>query len=182
MGAFMKDDFTALEEKIDLGSTLTDDDLRRQLKGAIQGRSALTYFVWKVLGEQFGEQQATELLAEAYRRYGRHYGEQWGTVHNAAEALLAQTSKGGYLTFDQEFTACTPAYAQKDFHACPHMEMFRALGATPEEMKTLCQDVLSEGDYANLDSHPGVTLTFKKQIGAGDNHCEYCLTAAAPQE
>lgn len=173
----MESEFEALEEKISLDERPTNEDYAAALKGAIQSRAAITYLIWKTLQEAYPDVDATKVLGDAYRAYGRYYGEKWEHVEDAASALLAQTSKGGYLVFGQTFKASGPEYAQKDFGSCPHMEMFRMLGASDEEMKILCQDILSEGDYGNFDPHEGVSLEFKKQIGAGDDHCEYCVVA-----
>ena len=169
-------EFDGLKKKIALDAPLTNEDYKAAVKGAIQGRSAVTYFIWKTLQEMYPQVDATAVLAKAYEKFGVYAGAKWGDIPDAGAALTAQTSKGGYLAFEQEFIACGAEYAQKDFHACPHIEMFRARGATPEEIKVLCQDILSAGDYGNLAPHKGVKLEFKKQIGAGDDHCEYCLS------
>lgn len=171
----MSDTFSALTDKIDLGAEITTEDYKAAIKGATKARAAVTYFIWKTLREMCPEVDATSVLVRAYEKYGTYMGAKWGQVQNAAEALVAQTSKGGYLVFEQEFIACGEEYAQKDFHCCPHIEMFRELGATDEEIKILCQDILSAGDYGNMLPHEKVRLEFKKQIGAGDDRCEYCV-------
>ncbi|SHH97018.1 L-2-amino-thiazoline-4-carboxylic acid hydrolase [Sporobacter termitidis DSM 10068] len=171
----MSGEFEKLEAKIALDAPITRDEYKAAVKGAIQARSAVTYFIWKTLKEMYPEADATAVLVRAYEKFGAYSGSKWGDINNAAEALTAQTSKGGYLAFEQEFIACGGDYAQKDFHCCPHIEMFRELGATDEEIKILCRDILSAGDYGNMLPHDGVRLEFKKQIGMGDDHCEYCV-------
>ena len=136
----------------------------------------MTYLIWKELQQECPEVDATALLGRVYRAWGAACGETWEGVHDAASALLAQTSKGGYLTFQQQFVCAGAERAQKDFGFCPHMEALDELGATPEEKRAFCQDILSEGDYGNLDPHPGLTLTFEHQIGVGDDHCSYVIT------
>ena len=172
----MDEGIKKLNEKINLDEQLTNEQFKAALKGAHKSRAYVTYFVWKTMQEMYPEIDATKVMEEAYRKFGVYCGKKWGEVNGADEALIKQTSKGGYLVFEQEFIACTPDYAQKNFHACPHMEAFDDLGATPEEKKVLCQVILSAGDYGNMDPHEKVTLEFKKQIGNGDDHCEYCVS------
>lgn len=167
----------ALREKVAADQPVSNEQLVSALKGAIKARSKVTYLIWKELQQECPEVDATALLGRVYRAWGAACGETWEGVHDAASALLAQTSKGGYLTFQQQFVCAGAERAQKDFGFCPHMEALDELGATPEEKRAFCQDILSEGDYGNLDPHPGLTLTFDHQIGAGDDHCSYVITA-----
>ncbi len=166
----------AIEDKIALEEDISKEQFAAALKGAIQARSTLTYLIWKELQKEMPETEATALLGRAYRVFGQLAGDKWDGVEDAASALRAQSSKGGFLVFQQTLRDIDSSYAQKDFAFCPHIEAFRQLGATDDEVRTLCQDILSEGDYGNLDGHEGISLEFKKQIGAGDDHCEYCLT------
>lgn len=168
---------TALREKVAADQPVSNEQLVSALKGAIKARSKVTYLIWKELQQECPEVDATALLGRVYRAWGAACGETWEGVHDAASALLAQTSKGGYLTFQQQFVCAGAERAQKDFGFCPHMEALEELGATPEEKRAFCQDILSEGDYGNLDPHPGLTLTFEHQIGNGDDHCSYVITA-----
>ena len=171
------DEFAALYEKVAVDQSVSNDELVGALKGAIKARSKVTYLIWKELQRECPDIDATALIGRVYRAWGAECGEAWEGVHDAASALLAQTSKGGYLTFQQRFVCAGEARAQKDFGFCPHMEALDELGATAEDKRAFCQDILSEGDYGNLDPHPGLTLTFEHQIGAGDDHCSYVITA-----
>ena len=166
----------ALREKVAADQSVSNEQLVSALRGAIKARSKVTYLIWKELQQECPEVDATALLGRVYRAWGAACGETWEGVHDAASALLAQTSKGGYLTFQQQFVCAGAERAQKDFGFCPHMEALDELGATPEEKRAFCQDILSEGDYGNLDPHPGLTLTFEHQIGVGDDHCSYVIT------
>lgn len=171
------DGIAALRGKVAVDQPVSNEQLVSALKGAIKARSKVTYLIWKELERTCPDVDATALLGRVYRAWGAQCGEAWEGVHDAASALLAQTSKGGYLTFKQQFVCANAERAQKDFAFCPHMEALDELGATPEEKRAFCQQILSEGDYGNLDPHPGLTLTFEHQIGAGDDHCSYVITA-----
>lgn len=176
-GAVEADTLAVLHEKVAVDQPVSNEQLVSALKGAIKARSKVTYLIWKELERTCPDVDATALLGRVYRAWGAQCGEAWEGVHDAASALLAQTSKGGYLTFQQQFVCAGAKRAQKDFGFCPHMEALDELGATPQEKRTFCQQILSEGDYGNLDPHPGLTLTFEHQIGAGDDHCSYVITA-----
>ena len=165
-----------IERKVATGDQIPKEQFVAAMKGAIQERSIVTYLIWKELEEKLGRDEATAILARVHRRFGQISGQRWGEVHDAAEALYAQINVGGVLVWEQSVSQCSPEYAQKDFKACPHIEAFRSLGATDEEVRILCQDILSEGDYGNLDPHEGVEVSFSAQIGAGDDHCSYCLS------
>ena len=55
-----------------------------------------------------------------------------------AEAVLGQTSKGGWMTFEQEITQLDDDRAVKLFHACPHAEALAELGESPETIRMFC--------------------------------------------
>ena len=162
-------------EKVTAPDSVSIKQFQLAVEGAIKARSKVTYLVWKELKEQCPEVDATKVMASAYEKFGELAGETWGDIENPGQALIAQSSMGGYLVFDQTLTECSETYAQKTFHHCPHIEAFRELGATDEEIKILCQDILSAGDYGNMNPHDKVRLEFRKQIGAGDDTCEYCV-------
>ena len=165
-----------IEEKVELGDAVSREQFASAVKGAIQARSTITYLTWKELEAEVGAERATAILGRAHRAFGQIAGAQWEGVSDAQTALLAQCSPGGFAVFQQQLGNVGPQSACKVFGTCPHVEQFRKLGATDEEVRILCQDVLSEGDYGNLDAHEGITLAFDKQIGAGDDCCIYRLT------
>lgn len=163
-------------DKLNLDGEITREAYRDAVVSAQKGRAMVSYLIWKKMKEMAPEIDADAVMIAAYREFGVINGQKWGTVGNARQSLLAQSSLSGYLAFRQELQAYTEDYAQKDFHYCPHIDAARELGATPEEIRFFCQEILSAGDYGNMEPHPGVRLTFKKQIGAGDDRCEYCVS------
>lgn len=171
-----------IEAKVALGDSVPREQFVSAVKGAVQARSTLTYLIWKELEGELGSDRATAILGRAHRAFGRLAGERWEGVEDAQTALLAQCSAAGFAVFDQALGEVGAACACKSFGSCPHVERFRELGATDEEVRALCQDVLSEGDYGNLDPHDDVSLTFDEQIGAGDPRCIYRLTAEQGDE
>lgn len=163
-------------DKLNLDGEITREDYRNAIVSAQKGRAMVSYLIWKEMKEQYPEIDADKVMIKAYEKFGIINGEKWGKIDNAKQALYAQSSKSGYLVFQQNLVDYSEDYAQKNFGYCPHMDAAKALGATPEELKFFCQEILSAGDYGNMIPHSGVKLEFKKQIGAGDDHCEYCVT------
>lgn len=163
-------------DKLHLDDPITPEEFRTAVVGAHKGRATISYLVWKKMKEMYPEIDADAVMIATYREFGIINGEKWGDIQTAKASLRAQSSKSGYLAFQQELQAYTDEYAQKDFHFCPHIDAIKDLGATPEEIKFFCQEILSAGDYGNMEPHPCVKLEFKKQIGAGDDRCEYCVS------
>ena len=162
--------------KLKLGDEITVDEYRKAIIAAHKSRTIISYLIWKNLKERYPQVDADQFMIQTYREFGRLSGEKWGEINSASEALYKQSSKSGFLVFEQELIEYSEDYAQKNFKFCPHIEALKELHATEEEMAFFCQEILSAGDYGNMDPHPCVQLEFKKQIGAGDDHCEYCIT------
>ncbi len=75
--------------------------------------------------------------------------ETGGDIENPGQALIAQSSMGGYLVFDQTLKECSETYAQKTFHHCPAYRGFPGTGRTDEEIKkssvrTFCRQEIME--------------------------------------
>lgn len=161
--------------KLNLDAQPTNEDLRKAVSAANKARSMIMYLIWKEMKEQYPEIDVDKVMIKASENFGIYNGKKWGNITNAKEALYAQSSKAGYLVFQQELVDYTEEYAQKNFGRCPHIEAIKELGATPEEIKFFCQKILSAGDYGNMMPHDCVDLEWKKQIGNGDDYCAYCV-------
>ena len=162
-------------DKVDPDREITLEEYSEAINQAHRTRTTVCYLIWKKIKEFYPEIDADKIMIEAHREFGIKCGEKWGNINNAKESLLAQSSRAGYHAFKQELVEYTEDYAQKNFGYCPHVDALKKLGAGPEEIKFFCQEILSAGDYGNLEPHKNVRLEFKKQIGAGDDHCEYCV-------
>ena len=160
-------------EKIAKDAPVTAEELGNIVAGAIKDRAIIFYFIWKTLRETHPEIDADAVMAEASRRFGEYKSPGLGDVEDAADALLNQTSKAGMLAFDQEITEVTPERAAKVIKRCPHMEAFRELGCTKEEIVTLCTKLLMPGDFALLARFPNIRLEFPKNL-AEDDVCILC--------
>lgn len=161
--------------KVTPDKPISQEEFSNALRNAHKIRTNLYFRIWRKLKELYPEVDADKLVIDVYREFGIDEGKKWGSIESAADGLYKQSSRAGYLAFSQELKEISEDYAQKDFHYCPHIEVLKELGASKEEIQFFCQKVLSSGDYGNLVPYEGYELIFKKQIGAGDDHCEYCL-------
>lgn len=168
-------DIQNLLDNLNLNRQPTNDELKVAVAGAIKDRAVIYYFIWKTIKRLHPEIDADEIMREASADAGRYKGKQWGKIGNAQQAIRAQSSKTGYLVFEQEFTQLEDSYAEKTFRRCPHMDAFRELGCTEEEMSQLCQNMLSYGDYGNFEPHTAVHMEFQEQISKGDPVCRMCI-------
>ena len=94
-----------------------------------------------------------------------------------AEAVLGQTSKGGWMTFEQEITQLDDDRAVKLFHACPHAEALAELGESPETIRMFCREMLGHCDYAICEPFPNVDIDFPTTVADGEGQpCAMTIT------
>ncbi len=172
MSTIGKEEYLA---KVAPDKPISEEEFVTALRNAHKIRTNVCFRIWKKIKELYPDVDADRILIEAYSEFGIGEGKKWGGIESAADGLYKQSSRGGYLAFSQELKEISDDYAQKDFHYCPHVEAMKELGASAEDIRFFCQEILSSGDYGNIVPYEGYELEFKKQIGAGDDHCEYCL-------
>ncbi len=66
------------------------------------------------------KEEAESVMTEALHDYGLYKSKGLGTVTNALEGMLNQSSRNGMFVFDQEFKALSEDYAEKHIKNCPH--------------------------------------------------------------
>lgn len=107
--------------------------------------------------------------------YGLYKSNYMGRVENAMDGMLNQSSKNGMIVFEQEFTALSEDYAEKHIHNRPLINAFREVGATPEEIRTLCPKILGPSDAGILEPFSDkVELSFPKTLST-DDVCIMCV-------
>jgi hypothetical protein len=153
---------------------VTAEQYRVAIKSAIKDRAVIYYCIWKKLRQLYPEVDATKVLREASWDFGIVKGNEiakkiGGTDKGPKEVLKGQTSKGGMLVFKQEIVELNDEKAVKIFHECPHLEAFRELGASDEELKVLCKDMLCWGDYGTFAPFPNVKLEWPSTLADGTN-------------
>lgn len=177
-----KQQITEFVSSLGLEKDMTAEQYRVAIKAAIKDRAIIYYCIWKKLQQLHPDIDATKVMREASWDFGIVKGNQMakklgGTDKNPKEVLKGQTSKGGMLVFKQEIVELNDQKAVKIFHECPHLEAFRELGATDEELKVLCKDMLCWGDYGTFAPFPNVKLEWPSTLADGTNRgCAMTLT------
>ena len=156
--------------KLALNKSVSPEEAAQMVNNAIKDRAFLFYFTWKTLQDMHPEIDADKVMAEASRRLGDYKASALGEIKDAAEAIMKQTSKAGMLVFDQEITKLTPTESEKLIHRCPHIEAFKDLGCSDEEISKLCKKLLMPLDFAMLAQHKNIKLEFPKNL-ADDDIC-----------
>ena len=162
-------------EKLGVKDNITPEDFAKAMESAIEGRAKIFYFVWKTLQRLYPEIDADKVMATASYEFGKYNSKTMGNVKDAADALLNQTSRGGMLAFKQEITELSEKSAEKRIYNCPHVNAFKELGCSQEEISKLCKMLLMPGDFAQLEPFPGVKLEFPKTL-ADDDVCIMRIT------
>lgn len=162
-------------DKLGVDRAITPEEFAKAMESAIQDRARIFYFVYKTLKEMYPEVDADKVMAKASYEFGKYNSRKMGDVKDAADALLNQTSKGGILAFKQEITELNESRAEKRIYNCPHVNAFKELGLSQEEIKKLCKELLMPGDFAMLEPFPHVKLEFPKTL-ADDDVCIMCIT------
>lgn len=165
----------AFKEKVGYDQPVTREDLIKALEGAMKDRGLYAYFIWKAIQKLHPEVDADEIIADAMHDYGLYKAKGMGEVNNAMDGMLNQSSKNGMLVFDQTFVALSEDYAEKHIHNCPLINAFREVGATQEEITTLCTKLLAPSDYGILEPFADkVELSFPKTLSDHDV-CIMCV-------
>jgi len=162
-------------EKVGANKQPTLEEYKQAVTEAIKDRGRIYYFIWKTIKELHPEIDADEIMEEASRKFGSLISSKFKKVDNAKDAMIEFSSKVGILAFDQEFIELNEDRSVKKTYKCPHMDAFKELGCSDEEMEKLC-DMLSEGDFAQYVTYPNVKLTFKSLLSRGQKYCEPVFT------
>lgn len=169
-------------DSLELNKDVAAEQFRLAIKSAIKDRAIIYYCIWKKLKELYPQVDASKVLREASWDFGIIKGTQiaqkiGGTKKTPKEVLKGQTSKGGMLVFKQEIVEFNDEKAVKIFNECPHFEAFKELGATPDEMKALCRDMLCWGDYGTFAPFENVRLEWPSTIADGEGKkCAMTIT------
>ncbi len=166
--------------ELNLDQPVSIEELKEIVKSAYMDRARQVYFIWKKLKELYPEVDANRVIREGSWDFGLYQGkkiaEKYGPENiGPSEAIEGQTSKGGVLVFEQEMKELGEDRAVKLFHACPHVEAIAELGATQEEIRAFCRDMIGACDYAIVEPFPNVEIEFPTTIADGEG-CPCAMT------
>ncbi len=161
-------------KNLKVNNNATPKEMCEEIKKAYMDRSREIYFIWKKIKELYPNVDANKIVGEGCWDFGLYIGEQiakkYGTTNLCPkEVLLGQTSRGGWLVFQQEIVELSSDRAVKIFKSCPHMEALKELGLNKEEIKEFCRDILGRTDYAICAPFKNVKIEFPTTIGDGED-------------
>ena len=169
-------------ESLKLEENISPEDFYRAILSAYQDRTRQVYFIWRKLKELYPEVDADRVIGEGSLDFGVYQGEQVkkkydGKEIGPVEALLGQTSKGGWLVFKQEITSLNDDKAVKVFHQCPHVLALEDLGLDAKQIKSFCRDMLGRCDYGICAPFDQVDIDFPTTVADGEGHgCAMTIT------
>ena len=169
-------------ESLELDKPVSPEEFHAAIKSAYKDRSTQIYFIWKKLKELYPEVDANRVVREGSWEFGLWQGNKIAQKYGAEnigpiEAVLGQSSKGGFMTFEQELLELGEDRAIKMFHACPHAEALKDLGEDAATIKMFCRDMLGHCDYAICAPFPNVEIDFPTTVADGEGHgCAMTIT------
>lgn len=179
---FVNEEVKNFVESLKLDEPVTPEEFHSAIKSAYMDRTTQIYFIWKKLKELYPEVDANRVIREGSWEFGLFQGNKIAEKYGAEnigpkEAILGQTSKGGWFVFQQEITEFTDEKAVKMFNHCPHVEALEAIGVSKELQKEFCRDMLGHCDYAICHPFPNVEIDFPTTIADGEGHgCAMTIT------
>ncbi len=165
-----------------LDQPVSPEEYKAAVKSCYMDRARQVYFIWKALERLYPEVDAKRVIREGSWDFGLYQGkkiaEKYGPDNiGPSEAVLGQTSKGGLMVFEQEITELGENKAVKLFHACPHVEALQELGATPEEIRAFCREMIGACDYAIVHPFPHCEIDFPTTVADGEGQpCAMTIT------
>ncbi len=169
-------------DSLELEASVSPEDYYKSMMSAYQDRTRQVYFIWRKLKELYPEVDANKVIGEGSWDFGVYQGEQVkkkyaGKKIGPKEAILGQTSKGGWFVFKQEITEFSDEKAVKVFHQCPHTLALEDLGVGPAEIKIFCRDMLGRCDYGICAPFEDVDIDFPTTVADGEGHgCAMTIT------
>ncbi len=160
-------------DEMALDKNIPPEEFHKSVKEAYKDRTRQVYFIWQAIKELYPDVDANKIIRLGSRKFGQYQGkkiaEKAGTpLLGPTEALLGQTSRGGYSVFQQEIVKLEEDEAIKLFNACPHVEALAEMGLDREEIRMFCRDMLIACDYGIIEALEGVEISFPTTVADGE--------------
>ena len=176
-------DIDAFTGAMHFGEMVSEDEYKQALLSAYMDRARQVWFIYRKMKELYPGIDAERVIREGSWDFGVYQGEKIAQKYGGAEkvgpreALFGQTSKGGMLVFDQEIMEADDERAVKHFQQCPHVDAIRELGATDEEIRRFCRDMIGACDYGICHAFPNVGISFPTTVADGEGEpCRMTIT------
>ena len=160
-------------DEMALDKNIPPEEFHKSVKEAYKDRTRQVYFIWQAIKELYPDVDANKIIRLGSRKFGQYQGkkiaEKAGTsLLGPTDALLGQTSRGGYFVFQQEIVKLEEDEAIKLFNACPHVEALAEMGLDREEIRMFCRDMLIACDYGIIEALEGVEISFPTTVADGE--------------
>ena len=177
-----KNDIQEFTDGMHFGELVSEEELKQIVRSAYMDRCRQVWFIYRKMKELYPEIDAEKVIRDGSWDFGLYQGNKIAEKYGAEnvgpkEALFGQTSKGGMLVFEQEIVQADEQRAEKHFQCCPHVEALQELGATKEEIRMFCRDMIGACDYAICHPFPHVTVDFPTTVADGEGEpCRMVIT------
>jgi len=183
-----KKDINDFTDSLNFGKPISQEEFKAAIKSSYMDRSRQVWFIYMKLQELYPDVDAKRVIREGSWDFGLYQGQKIAEKYGAEnvgpkEAIVGQTSKGGMLVFDQEIIQLEDDKSIKHFRACPHVEAIKELGASPEEIKSFCREMIGLCDFAIVEPFVNCDIEFPTTIADGiDEPCRMTITYTSNKE
>ncbi len=151
------------------------DSTTQAVRSAIEDRATYLYLLLKEMRAANGDEAAVAMARRAIYAYGQAKAQAMEPMQSPVDFVRHQVRPGRREIFDKQVAEETPQRSEVRFHHCPLVAAWKRLGATPEELATLC-DIAMQGDFGMVSRSP-FTLRIAASIARGDDCCRLVLEA-----
>ena len=149
------------------------DDTVKVLRDAVGDRASYLYFLYKEM-KASGVENAEEMAKRAIFQFGQVKVNRMGKMEEPHDFVVFVNSWPTRDAIELEVVEDTPDRAEVRFNYCPLVEMWKKLGATPEELGTLC-DIAMQVDEGTFSATP-IKMNLEKSLAKGEPFCQMILT------
>jgi hypothetical protein len=149
------------------------DNTVKLLRDATGDRASYLYFLYKELKDS-GVENVEEIAKRAIFKFGQAKVGWIGKMevpHDFVEFVGASPTRE---VIGLEVPVDTAERAEVRFTFCPLVDKWQKLGATPEELSTLCDIAMQvdEGTFSGTNIH----MELPKSLARGEPYCQMILT------
>jgi hypothetical protein len=149
------------------------DDMVKALREATGDRASYLYFLYKEM-KASGVENAEEIAMKAIHQFGQAKVGWMGKMEEPHDFVAYVNSYPTRDVIQLEVVEDTPERAEVRFNFCPLVDKWQKLGATPEELGTLC-DIAMQVDVGTFSGTP-IGMELLKSLAKGEPFCQMILT------
>jgi hypothetical protein len=172
----------AFLKELRVDEPVTASEVDAMLNFTIGDRGSTLYLIWKALEREYPEVDAVELLRKVSWDRGIRPTKQWGDIRTPEEWVKKAFDRTTVISCKLEFPEMNERRAQVVFRRCPHMDAVRAMRVPPEDVRTLCKDIMIACDFARVEPYPHLKVSFPEGTCGDGEDCHCLLVIEAVDE